>query len=817
MGSDAGQRAFHNARLQKKHKAEIAGLLERGLQLHQVGRVVEAQAIYRQLLALAPDHFEALRLLGMAECHTGNYQQAELLLGRAVALEPRSADAHLNRGVALSALRRYEEARESYQRAIALQPTFAIALHNLGNVCRALHRLDEAVASYERAIAAKPDFVEAFLNRGLVLMQMSRLSEAVDSFNRALAINPRHLDALNSRSSALNSLGRPHEALASCELALCINPNLAGALNNRGNALVALDRHAEALDSYDRALAIDANLAEAHNGRGGALSHLREFEAAAASFDRALSINPDLIPALMNRSGIWLELRRFDEAQADCNRVIALAPLLSDAWFGRANVFFQSKRTAEALPDCEQALALDPNSFRAHSLRGQCLAALGRTRDAIACFDAALRIKPDFQDAISNKIFALDFDADADTAQHQEVRRVWWEQVGARIAAAAAPVPYDNDRDPERRLVIGYVSADFRVHSAGLVFKPVLEHRDPAHVEIVCYSCSAVTDDKTREFQDIADRWRDASSWTDDRLAEQIRADRIDILVDLSGHTKGHRLGVFARKPAPVQAHGWGHGTGTGLSTIDYLFSDPVAIPPAVRHLFAEEIVDLPCFLTLDPLPDGIPRADLPAQGNGFITFGVFNRISKISDAALETWARILARVEGSRLLIKDFALDDRLVRDQLVARFAAHGLDPARIDLVGSTSRAEHLATFNRVDICLDPFPQNGGASTWEALQMGVPVVAKLGNSLPGRAAGAILSAIGLPDWVADSAEDYGDIAACHDFGELAALRRDLPARIAASAAGNPARYAAAVEAAYRAMWTRYCAQGAQAAGGDV
>ena len=264
----------------------------------------------------------------------------------------------------------------------------------------------------------------------------------------------------------------------------------------------------------------------------------------------------------------------------------------------------------------------------------------------------------------------------------------------------------------------------------------------------------------------------------------------------------------LARKPAPIQAHGWGHGTGTGLPTIDYLFSDPVAIPAAVRHLFAETIVDLPCFVTLAPLPAGIARAPTPAIANGFITFGVFNRISKISNEAVEVWSRILERVPGSRLLIKDTALDAQLVRDNLLARFAACRLPAESVDLLGATSRDEHLATFNRVDIGLDPFPQNGGVSTWEALQMGVPVVAKLGHSLPSRAAGSILTALGLPDWVADSDEAYVEIAASRGsrIGELDKLRGELPGQIRAAAAGNPVSYVQAVDAAYRAMWKRYC-----------
>src|SRR5581483_2908207 len=333
---------------------------------------------------------------------------------------------------------------------------------------------------------------------------------------------------------------------------------------------------------------------------------------------------------------------------------------------------------------------------------------------------------------------------------------------------------------------------------------------DKAQFEIVCYSCSPWKDVTTVAFREMADRWRDASQWTEERLAREVRHDAIDILVDLSGHTDGNRLCTFARKPAPIQVHGWGHVTPPGLPTIDYVFADPVSIPAEVRHLFCETIYDLPCILTLEPLPAGVSHAETPALANGFVTFGLFNRINKITNASAQVWSRILSAVPHSRLLLKHGALDDPVVRGNLLARFASFGAPTERIELMGSSGRAEHLAALNRVDICFDPFPHNGGASTWEALQMGVPVIARLGNTQVGRAAAAILTAAGLPDWVAASDQAYVDIAVgwAARIPALAALRRALPAQVAASAAGDPVRYAQAVGDAYRTMWRTYCAR---------
>ncbi|MHC2626954.1 putative O-linked N-acetylglucosamine transferase (SPINDLY family) [Bradyrhizobium huanghuaihaiense] len=664
------------------------------------------------------------------------------------------------------------EARNGYRQVLQLEPNQFIALHMLGS-------LESDAKNYQ---------------------------EAETLLSRAVAVDPKSADAHMSRGVALNKLRRHDEARESYRRALALRPNYALALSNLGNASVTVDLQ-QALECYDKALAIDANLAEAHNGRGWVLCRLRNYDEAIASLNRALSIKPDYASALANRAIALQELLQFDDAMADCNQAIALAPDEMNGWLGRANVWLQIQQIAEALHDSEKAIALDPDAAQAHLVQGVCLSTLGRVDEALASYDRALEIEPSFPGAISNKIFTLDFVADASVEQHQQARQLWWERIGTTFASEVAG-PYDNSRDPDRPLVLGYVSSDFNAHSAAFIFKPVLQYHDRAQFEVVCYSCSSKVDPATAEFQKIADRWRDASQWSDDRLADQIRADGVDILIDLSGHTKGNRLSVFARKPAPIQAHGWGHGTGTGLPTIDYLFSDPVAIPAAVRHLFAETIVDLPCFVTLEPLPMELAGASTPAISNGFITFGVFNRISKISDQAAQAWSRILERVPGSRLLIKDVALDDQLVRDNLLARLAACGVPAERVELLGTTLRVDHLAAFNRVDIALDPFPQNGGVSTLEALQMGVPVVAKLGNSLPSRAAGSILTALGLPDWVTDSEEAYVDIAVSRaaEIGDLDKLRGELPGQVRAAAACNPVAYAQAVDEAYRAMWKRYC-----------
>jgi predicted O-linked N-acetylglucosamine transferase (SPINDLY family) len=675
----------------------------------------------------------------------------------------------------------------------------AVSLHQRGLIA-------EAQVLYRQILQQVPGHFEALHHLGVTECQSGRHAEADRLLEQALRLEPRSPAAWSDRGIVLHEMKRFEDALACFDQALAVKPDFAQALSNRGNTLIEIERYDEAVASYDRAIAHNPNYAEAFNNRGHALKEIKRFDDAVASCDRAIALKPDYADAFSNRGFALIELKRFDEALASFEKAIAINPRLAAAWLGRGNVFLNANAFTEALVAYNKALAIRPDYFKALHQIAACYRRQGNIAAAVSHYDKALAIAPDFADAISNRIFALDFAANADFADHQTARRQWWVQVGAKIAATSR-FSHVNSHDAARRLVIGYVSSDFNRHSAATAFKPVLRHHDKTRFEVICYSCSLTEDEETQEFRRLADVWRDGAQWSDDHLAEQINADHVDILVDLSGHSAGNRLGVFARKPAPVQVTAWGHASGTGLATVDYLFSDPVAIPKAVRHLFAETIYDLPCLITMEPPPYGRRPADPPICSRGFLTFGCFNRIGKISDEAVAAWAKILQAVSQSKLLIKDGQLDDLSLRAAFTEKFTQHDIAADRIGFMGSTSREAHLGALDQVDICLDPFPQNGGISTWEALHMGVPVVAKLGHSLPSRLSGAILSSVGMNEWVAGDIDQYQAIALKYAGAPevLKALRHELPTRISASAASNSAAYTEAVEAAYRIMWETY------------
>jgi predicted O-linked N-acetylglucosamine transferase (SPINDLY family) len=716
----------------------------------------------------------------------------------------KQAEALLPAAIAAYRAGRHSDAQAICRRILEGSSNHFDALHLLGVSELDCARFAQAEAALTRAVSVNPQSAEAHSNLGLALFKLKRYDDASRCQEKAIALQPNFPTAWTNLGNALMRLGLIEQAVDAHERAVKLRPDYADGYCNRGMAQLLLNQVVQADQSFDRALSLQPRHLQAIVGKGLVELDQRHFEAAQAAFDAALAIGPAVAEIRAHRGRLHQQIGQFDQAEADFDSALAVDPLLESAWCGKAQNGVLSNNFAQAFAASMKALEQNPLSEFAIMLLGTCYAKQGDVAAAIEHFDRALVLKPDYEDAIMKKIFALDFAPDADFAVHQAARRAWWDAIGVKIPRKELRHPKP---DPDKRIVVGYVSSDFRNHSAAFTFKPVLRNHDRRAFEIIGYSCSLTRDMVTDECRSLVDRWVDASQFSDDELADRIQSDGVDILVDLSGHSSGNRLTVFARRPAPVQVTAWGSGTGTGLATMDYFFADPVTVPEAARHLFAEKVYDLPCVITIEALPEVQPSA-LPMIRNGHVRFGVFNRIDKISDRALAVWSKLLQEVPGSVIVIKNAALDDPFLRDTLIGRCVVHGIPQDRIRCIGSTPRTEHLAAFANIDISLDPFPQNGGVSTWESLQMGVPVIAKLGTSASSRAGAAIVTAVGLDDWVADDDDSYIAIARKYASmpSELERLRADLPAKIVNSDAGNCAIYTRKVEAGYRQFWREYC-----------
>jgi pentatricopeptide repeat protein len=718
--------------------------------------------------------------------------------------DKKDAEVLLSTALAAYSDGRHADAQALCTRVLESLPNSFNALHLAGMSELETGNLSGAETRLKRALNIEPRSAEVHSNLGVVLFQMKRFEEARKSYERAIALKPNYPTALNNLGNTLLRLKLIEDAVARYSQAIKLKPDYADAYLNLGMALLILNQEERADQSFERALSFRLGYLEAKVGKGMVQANLRHFDAALSIFNSTLKLRPAFAEALVYRGHVQMRMHRLDSAKQDFEAALSINPTLDSAWLRQAEVCLLSNDLAQAINACQTALKFDPNSETGLTIMANCLAKQGDIVKAIEYYDRAISLKPDSKQAITSKMFALDFLPGADFTTHQAARKYWWEAIGSKIQRLP---PQVSDRDPDRRLVIGYVSSDFRDHSVAIAFRPIIRNHNRDEFKIILYSCSHERDAVTIEFQTMADRWIDASQLSDDELANRIQSDEVDILVDLSGYSAGNRLEVLARKPASIQVTAWGHPTGTGLPSVDYLFADPTAIPEWARDLFSEKVHDLPCVITLEPITQPKP-ATLPMSRNGYVTFGVFNRVDKISDPAMAVWCELLAETPQSKIIIKNGALDDLFLRERLIARFVQKGLSRDRVQCLGSTTRHEHLHAFGEVDISLDPFPQNGGVSTWESLQMGVPVIAKLGNNLSSRVAGAIIKSIGLDGWVVEDDRQY--IAAAKRFASmphhLETLRVELPTIIAGSQAGNPKYYVQHVEKAYRQFWRLYC-----------
>jgi protein O-GlcNAc transferase len=804
------------------------------------GRYAEAAVTAQRMTEQYPQHEFGWKALGAAYKQLGRTEDALAAMQQAAALSPGDVEAHYNLGVTQQALDRLDEAENSYREAIRLSPDYADAHSNLGVVLQTLGRLDEAAVSYRQALQIWPDYVEALGNLGKLLHALGQLEDAIVCFRALLKIRPADQEAHYNLGVLLGESGQAEAAVSCFRRALHIAPDYADAHFSLGNTLKEMACFAEAKAAYQMALKIMPDNAQVHYNLGNLLKDAGRTEEAEASYQQALQIEPDFARAQYNLGNIQLDGGRLAEAVASYRQAIQSEADLVDAHYNLANALKEMGSLTEAEAAYRHALHLDPEYAEAHSNLGNALKDSGRLSDAEACYRRAIHIKPtlleahcnlgnvlmasgryepacasyqhalqidaEFVDAHSNLIFTRDLMPGMDTAALQAERRRWAAAHAAHLDPHRA---HTHVRDPARRLRIGYVSADFRVHSAAYVFGAMLVHYDRDAFEVTAYANSTIEDELTREFKQHVTHWRRIAGMSDEAVAELIRADGIDILVDLSGHSSGNRLRVFARKPAPVQITAWGYAAGTGMPAMDVLFSDPVFIPPKERPLYAEQVRYLPCAISYFHHHEAPPVNALPALSGSGITFGSFNRLVKNSQQTYRVWARVLQACPGSRMLIKTPALEDAGTCAQVKACFAAEGIAPERILLQGRSTRDAHMAAFNQIDMALDPFPHGGGVTALEGLMMGVPLVTLRWPTLTGRVSASIMTTLGLTDWIAETPEQYVELAVkkAADVPGLSSLRGRLRGIFAASVLGDQLAYTRAAEQQYRLLWRDWCA----------
>ncbi len=742
------------------------------MQQHQAGRMAEAEALYRQVLAAEPGHADGLHGMGVLAYQNGRLEEAADLIGRAIAALD-APEFQTNLGAVLHDLGRFDQAAAAYRRAIAAKPASPQAHNNLGNTLQTLGDVAGAEAAYRRALELHASYPAALINLGGLLQAQGKLPEAAAAFGRAAALVPNDPQGHFHLGLVLQAQGKLEAAATAYRRVVALGPNLANGHGNLGVVLQLLGRPSESEAAYRKALALEPETAARLVGLGLALQ----------------------------------DQGKVDEAESSYRRAIALAPDDAEARNNLGNVLMVQGRLTEALAAYDEALALRPDFVEAMVNRAGALHDQGRTGEAVGAYDRAVALRPDLAGAGSNRLMSLAYGSEISAETLAREHRAWGER-HARPAGA----PHANNRDPERRLRVGFVSGDFRAHSVAYFLEPLLEARDRSAVEVFCYAQTPRPDRVTERLMKLSDPWLFTVGMSEEALANRIRADRIDVLVDLAGHTSGNRLGVFALKPAPVQATWLGYPNTTGVSAIDYRLVDAVTDPEGPADaLAAETLLRLDGgFLCYAPSKDAPEVAPAPVLVSGAVTFGSFNNPAKLSDATVETWVELLRRVPEARLKLKGNAFADSGARDLCLARFTRLGVDPERIAMQGWTGSLDaHLRAYAEVDIALDPFPYNGTTTTCEAMWMGVPVVCLMGERHSARVAASLLTGVGLQALIAPDRDAYVAIAAglTADTERLADLREGLRPRMAASPLCDAPAFARSFEAALRRMWRGWAA----------
>jgi predicted O-linked N-acetylglucosamine transferase (SPINDLY family) len=745
-------------------------LFGQALALHRAGDVARAEELYTRIVAERPDHAGSLHLLGFIAMQRGQSELACALIGRSVRANPRHAVAYADLAGAQQGLGLTTEAIASYDRALRLVPDLLAALFNKAVLLQELGRLREALASYERVLQRQPALVPALYNRAVLLAALNRREEAVKAYERCLQVAPGHLEAHTNLGALFLELDRPEKALRSLERALAAAPRLAQALNNRGNALRRLHRPIEALADYEKALSVQADMFEALRNRGAVLRELELPGPALSSFERALRLRPADPDALLGRAETLIDLKHYEPAKDCLDTLVAAAPDmpyvaglrlhvqgLACDWSGYAD------NVGDLLEDAKAGASADyPFPF------------LAVTDDPLAQADCARRF-------VADKFPAIRTPAAASRAKSRRHARI-------RLA---------------------YVSGDLRQHPVSALLARVLEKHDRERFETIAISLRPIEQTPLGlRVMAAFDEFIDVSRMSDAEVAALMQQREIDIAVDLMGFTAGSRTAIFARRAAPIQVNYLGYPGSMGAAYIDYILADEFVIPGPVRAHYAEKVVWLPdSFQANDELRcaggEHPSRRVFDLPDFGFV-FCCFNNTYKLNPACFDVWMRLLTAVPESVLWL--FA-DEPAARDKLAREAGRRGVDPRRLIFAARIPYAEHLARLPCADLFLDTLPFNAGTTASDALWAGVPVLTCAGRAFAARMGGSLLRAVGLPQLITHSIDDYE--ARARELATTPTKLRDLRKQLAEQRATAPLfdseRTCRHIESAYATMWARH------------
>ena len=708
-------------------------------------------------------------------------------------------------------LKYYQDGRYVEAEKLALLITKKFPKHQfawkvLTAIFNRANKISEALYTVQKSVQLNPNDIESYKKLSFILQKLGKLNEAEESYKKILVLKPDSIEVYNYLGVLQHEQGKFTEAEASYRKMIALKPDLAEVYNNLGNTLNEQGKFIEAEASFRKAIALKPEYFEVYYNMGIMLNVQHKFNEAEESYKKTLAIKPDYVEAYNNLGNTLNEQGKFIEAEASFRKAIALKPDHVQAYNNLGITLDEQGKFIEAEASFRKAISLKHDYTEAYSNLGNTLNEQGKLEEAIENYDKAIILKVDYFKAYSNKNFCLNYSSSYSPLYIYKQHLKFEKQFGG--FKAKSPLSVKIKKKSNERLRIGYVSGDFRAHSVAYFFKPLLQNHNSHVVETFCYYNNNFIDKITNNIMTTCDHWRSIFGITDSEIFKIIRKDKIDILVDLSGHTGKNNLLVFAQKPAPIQVTWLGYPNTTGLSSIDYRFTDIIADPVGeADDLHSEKLLRLPNgFLCFQGNEKVLSKSNPPQTHYDYITFGSFNNLSKITSEVIDVWSKILNLIPKSHLILKCRKLKHN--KDYYYELFKNKGIDKDRIQLYEHLpSTSDHLELYNSVDIGLDPFPYNGATTTCEALWMGVPVITLLGDRHAGRVGASILTNVGLKDFIARDIDSYINLAVkmSANTKKLKEIRMTLRRQMQESLLCDARSFAGNVETSYKDMWHNY------------
>lgn len=817
--------------------AKLEDDFRRAVDAFQTNKLDLAEKILKQIDQSKKNIFDVHHLLGVIMLMQERFPEAESWLRKAVAVNRQSDEALSDYGYALMNTNKPREALDWFGKALSINPRNVLARQHAGTVLTDyLANFSEAVVQFDNAIALVPNFPFAYVGKGFALSMLGRDDEAIASFDKALSIEPKLEKAWLGRGNVFVKRGRYDEAIAAYDKALAIKPDLEGAWLGRGNVFYNLKRYNEALTSYDKALSFNPNLGGASVGRGNVLLEFKRSQEAAAAFDRALSAKPDLVEAWIGHGNLALALNQLRDAMTAFDKALSVSPASAEAWLGRGNVLLELKQHDGAVAAFDKALLTAPQLAEAWLGRGHACSNLKRYDEAYTAYDKAFSIEPDMEtvegarlhlkmqlcnwENLDREIESLSQATSAGKSNSTPfalLSLIDSPDLHRRCAETWVRAKHPENSEPQWRgkiyahdkIRIGYVSADLHEHATAYLMAELFELHDKERYSISAFSLggddgSAMRQRLVRSF----DRFVDCSQLSDAEIATAISEAEIDILVDLKGFTKGARTNIFAARAAPVQVNYLGYPGTMGAPYIDYVVGDKTIFGLADAQCFTEKLVMLPdSYQPNDrkrPAPSGSFTREQLGLPDGAFVYCCFNNNFKISPHVFDIWMRILRRVETSVLWL--FLENDEAERN-LKREAELRGVEPGRLVFAREMAFSDHMARHRLADLFLDTLPYNAHTTASDALWAGLPVLTRRGHAFPGRVAASLLNAIGLPELVTSTADEYESLAVdlALDSNKLSDMRKKLARNISETPLFDAPLYTRNLEAAFEEMYRRY------------